>query len=463
MKRLLFVSLIIIAVCTQAQVTGIAPAQAHQGDRLSTTITSSGLFQTGSSPQGNIQDILLRNINDSVYAISDSTLVSNSNLATTFWNMPASLTTGIYDLVVRIYNTVTLTITDYVLSSIFTINQGLSVWPGDANDDHAVDNTDLLALGLGYGSTGPARTGASITWTGQTANDWLQIFTNYTPNVNYKYADCNGDGVINANDTVAILQNFYLTHAKTGPDSINRSGVPDISVSMSKDTLQAGDTMAVTFTLGSALMDISGLYGIAFTYNYNAAYFDSTYTAIRFPDSWLGTSADKILLSKISGATGKVQAAVTRIDHTARSGNGPIGVAYFKITTDNISGLSAGHYADPGYITDVTAIDINGNTIALNTVADTATIKYLPNGIKELSNIAVRILPIPASDLISITAENSMTEIEIMGADGRGLSCVPINNTKITHLDISSYANGLYLIRVKTVNGSGIAKLLINK
>lgn len=465
MRGSLLALLVLCSIYLHAQtVTAITPNQARQGQRLSTSITSTSLFLTGSSPQGNIHEILIRNINDSLYATADSTVVTNANLATTFWSVPTNLTTGIYDLVVRIYNSISHTVSDYLLSTSVTINQAVLVWPGDANNDLSVNNADLLSIGLGYGSTGPARSGGSILWNGQAASDWLQSFTNYTPGLNYKYADCNGDGIINANDTTAILQNYSLTHPKTGLDSVVwRSGAPEIRATFSKDSLHAGDTLSVTFTLGNALTSVSNIYGIAFTYNYDAAYYDSTYTSSQFPNSWFGNNTNKISIAHTAHAAGKLSVALTRINQTNQSGNGPIGTAYFKITTDNISGLTAGTYPTAGYISDVTAIDVTGTSIPLNAVGDTAAVKYIPTGLKEVTTTLVKIMPIPAADLAMISCEDPITEIRVVSADGKEIFHRREANSKILSLDISTYGNGLYLVQVKTTAGTGTAKLLVNK
>ena len=39
-----------------------------------------------------------------------------------------------------------------------------SVWPGDANNDLVANNVDLLAVGVGFGATGPVRPNASNLW-----------------------------------------------------------------------------------------------------------------------------------------------------------------------------------------------------------------------------------------------------------------------------------------------------------
>ena len=136
MKKLLFFLLLTSSILATAQtVTNINPNTAYQGQSLHTTITSSALFMTGSSPQGNIQDIILKRANDSVFAILDSTKVVNTNSATAFWSMPGTLTTGIYNLAVRIYNTVSQTFADYFLNSSFTITAPSATITGTVYND----------------------------------------------------------------------------------------------------------------------------------------------------------------------------------------------------------------------------------------------------------------------------------------------------------------------------------------
>lgn len=84
-----------------------------------------------------------------------------------------------------------------------------NVWPGDCDYDLNANNVDLISLGLAYGATGSTRTGASNNWTAQPSADWSQWFQ---LGANYKHSDCNGDGVVDANDTTAILLNYGNTH-----------------------------------------------------------------------------------------------------------------------------------------------------------------------------------------------------------------------------------------------------------
>ncbi|MFQ5604345.1 MAG: hypothetical protein ACE5HS_13840, partial [bacterium] len=48
-----------------------------------------------------------------------------------------------------------------------TIQCGCKVWPGDTNNDGVVTAADVLPIGLHFGKTGPTRSGASLSWSGQ--------------------------------------------------------------------------------------------------------------------------------------------------------------------------------------------------------------------------------------------------------------------------------------------------------
>ena len=339
------------------------------------------------------------------------------------------------------------------------------IWPGDADANNLVDNNDLLPIGLGYDSTGTARSSVSIVWQADAATDWSQSFGSYTPVVNYKHADCNGDGTIDAVDTTAILQNFGLTHAKNnGGPGPWRSGITGIRAIFSADSLYNGDTLTVTFVLGDTLTQVSNLYGLAFTYNFDPAVVDSTiFSGIDFGNSWLGGSADKISISKTLYTAGQIKTAVTRIDHTNRSGYGAFATAKFKITTDNISGKDLAYYSFIGFISDVRAIDEHGTLLTLNAGADTAQVGYTPTGIKEINTEKVYLYPNPAHDQVTIQADHPITDVSISNIAGQVVCHKLVNNIRSYTLDVSALDEGLYFVEIKTASSTGIAKLSVVK
>lgn len=442
-----------------AQVTGINPNNAYQGQNLHTVITSSALFITGSSPQGNIQDVIFKNSTDSVFAISDSTNVVTANTATTFWNIPGSIATGIYDLIVRIYNSITQTSTDYRLSNGFRIQTFAaaidSVWPGDANSDHVVNNYDLFSIGLAYDSSGPSRAVSGNFWQADGAVAWAQYFSGF---VNFKHADCNGDGIVNASDTSAILSNFSLIHHTfTLPRSSPFN--PRIQVMPASDTVYNGDTLIVNFYLGDSTTYLHNFYALAFTYSFDPMVIDTNYFTISVDSSWMGGSTSKISITK--AYPGLMYVAITRIDHQTIAGYGHFATASFKITTDNISGKDYSAYLNTGVIINSKVIDSAGNDFPVSEGGDSTIVMFVPNGIRNTTAVKLQVIPNPATGKVNIRAAEAITGLELYSINGLQVFSSGEINTKQMLLDISNYENGVYLIKVTTRHGAELRKLLV--
>ncbi len=106
---------------------------------------------------------------------------------------------------------------NYVVSlDVFTIGSNalaqLMVWPGDADNDGDVDQADWDALKLYENKTGTPRATVSSEWAAQTATAWVPAAATY--------ADCNGDGVVDANDFYVVMTNWGLTHTVLGKSNV---------------------------------------------------------------------------------------------------------------------------------------------------------------------------------------------------------------------------------------------------
>ena len=336
------------------------------------------------------------------------------------------------------------------------------VWPGDANYDGIADNNDLLTIGVAYGATGSVRPNASLTWIGQPSPDWAASDT--LPNgVNYKNADCDGNGVINADDTLAIIQNWGQTHIRGGGMNEWRNGIPALVVNLVPDTAYTGDTVNAEMILGDSSIIANNVYGLAFTLNYDPTVVDTTKTVTSFGNSWLGSSNDKISINKDFKLLGKIQCAITRIDHTSRSGGGQIGSTAFVITTDNINGKNYSFYTMRAWISNVTMIDNAGNILQVNEGMDTTMVGYFPTGITPVANDnnRVQIFPNPANNNLMVTSEIAAIEIKITDVlDKEVITYIP-QNAHYTQLDVSELSNGIYFVEVMTGKGVSTQRVVI--
>jgi len=342
---------------------------------------------------------------------------------------------------------------------------GQCVWPGDANWDGVVNNFDLLPIGLAYDSTGPVRPDTTINWYGHYAPNWSDSLQD---SINYKYIDCNGNGVINADDTLAITQNYTLTYTRSGGFDPGRAGDPVLYPHVLEDTTYNGDTLLVQLVLGTPAIPTTNVYGLAFTLNYDKSVVDTSKTTVTFGNSWLGSSVDKISLAKDLKLSGQLQCALTRINHTTKSGNGVIGVASFVITTDNLNGKNYSFYIDRLYISDVKLIDSTGNILPTGAGMDSALVGYLPTLIRPIDiNNQISIYPNPASSQLVVTSSDlALEQIKITDIIGNVVLVQEyLPDALINHqqLDISTLSSGIYLVEVKTQQGSSVQKLVLAK
>jgi hypothetical protein len=373
---------------------------------------------------------------------------------------------GIYSPSIRITNSCGCFADTTFINAITINNCGIpdTVWPGDADNNKFVDNNDLLPIGLAYDSTGPVRMVQGIVWQGDTATSWADTLPGYAPLVNFNHADCNGDGTINADDTVAIVTNFGDVHAKTNAlPGLWRSGIPGIQLSFSQDTVLNQDTLTTNISLGTSMLPASGIYGLAFTFNYDPLLVDTNYSIFTFNSSWLGNGTNSININR-NFATGQVKAAITGIDHISRAGFGQIGTFSCIITTDNINGKDYSYYANKQYISDVTAIDQYGNPLQLNAGIDSNYVAFIPNGVRNInSQVAIRIYPNPASTQVVISADVAITSITISDILGENVSSITVNGKKSETADISALTAGIYVVHVSTSYGTRAVKLTVTR
>ena len=337
------------------------------------------------------------------------------------------------------------------------------VWPGDADYNGLVDNYDLLPIGLAYATTGPSRPAQDINWSAHVSSAWTATVFVDSTNRNDKHSDCNGDGIVDGSDSLAILQNFSMIHAKNDDVPPWRMNIPALYVDLSPDTTHAGDTMYAYLSLGDVNTPGTNVYGLAFTLNYDIAVVDSNKTQAEFGNSWLGTAVDKISIAK-DLKQGQLKCALTRIDHSTRSGSGQIGLATFVVTTDNINGKNLAYYSNHVWISDVRAIDNHGNYLSVNGGQDSTLVEFEPTGIAEtgISNAEFKIQPNPANDFttVSVSRELLGSNLRIIDLNGRIMSEIKISTTKF-QLPTLSLCNGIYMLQALTSRESLTRRLVV--
>lgn len=335
------------------------------------------------------------------------------------------------------------------------------IWPGDANHDDIVDNNDLLAIGLGYNVMGNIRQLQGNIFMATTSYPWVDSLPDGT---NLKHVDCNGDGTINVNDTVAILQNFGYYTVRSMGDNEWRSNIPTLQPVTEQDSLKHGDTLTIDLYLGDGNTPVTDAYGIAFTINYDPLTVDTTQTKVVFGDSWLGNATDKISISKDLKAIGQIKCALTRIDHNNRSGQGPIGQVSYVITTDNINGKDLSYYQNIISLSDITLISNDGEEIPVNAGRDTSIIEYEITGINETAwGDKINLYPNPANNVVIINSPQlNINSISMVNVLGEVVVTIPINGHKAT-INSTSLRPGIYFTELHTDKGTFTKRLMITR
>lgn len=389
----------------------------------------------------------------SYYCFSDSAFYqsdTSDNVVLTFVN----------DSCLTIYadylgsDTFTVASANEVVNFYLTVVNG--VWPGDTDDDAIANNVDLLNIGLAYGTPGIPRDSQTISWNGYFADDWQLTFPN---GLNAKYADANGDGLIDANDTLAIVQNWGLTYNKNG----GGNGIP-LYLATNALTITNDSVINIPIMLGDVQTPVSSIYGLAFSVTYNWELVKEGSAYIRFDSTWLGSTQNIISIQKDFYNNEIIETAVTRIDGNNTNGFGQIGTLGFTIQDDIIRGgdstFSFNILNTRAIESDATIVDVQGlnQDILWQTLIDIANSTTTAN----LSN-HLKIYPNPVANYLTISAKavriKSIAIFDVMGQ--KMISKYDCSDQN--QLDLSMLNDGFYIMRIETNQGFYSEKILVRK
>jgi len=341
------------------------------------------------------------------------------------------------------------------------------VWPGDANYDGSATNLDLLAIGIGYGSTGPVRPGASLTWVAQPAPDWNDSLIT---NVNYKHVDCNGDGIINDADTVAIILNYGQTHPLRLLPTPQSLPAPNLYFDITVDTAGTSQQVEVPLMFGTSALPADSIYGLAFTVNYDTSLVKADSVGIVFDSCWIGTiGTNMITLQHNDPLNGQLHVGMTRIDHNNVSGFGQI-ARVTVVTVDNVSGrmTSVSLFDTLTFsLSDVVVIDKDETIRNVNLSSGSLIVEDSTTHIQEiLSPGKIKIYPNPVKDKLFVQMPPGyfVTEISIANVVGEKMdNDFSARNNLVQIANLKSFPGGIYFLKIKTDNGTVVKKFSVIK
>jgi hypothetical protein len=190
-----------------------------------------------------------------------------------------------------------------------------SVWPGDANNDGAVDFTDIIPIGLYFGNIGPVRTLQGNLWIPYASNAWNINGTSFP---DAKFSDSNGDGIVNLNDTLAINLNSNSVHNLRIHNASLGSIGPNLLLISDSIEAYPGDITTWRVRPTSDLFTLSP-YSYILGVETSNSDLEVSLANIEVDSSW-GTYANNMLSCEdhSTAANGKLL-TVTGIDHQPRS------------------------------------------------------------------------------------------------------------------------------------------------
>ncbi|MEM1323904.1 MAG: T9SS type A sorting domain-containing protein [Bacteroidota bacterium] len=322
------------------------------------------------------------------------------------------------------------------------------VWPGDANADGIANYQDLLEVGLAFGAQGPSRSTPPL-WAPWSVDDWSDSFIDDT---NFKHADCNGDGEVNAADFDSVTL-FYLgeTNDQYQEESICNEGSQMMIQSLLSrpiDTLVENNIEFLKVVLDYP----DSLYGLAFEITYDTQYI-SMLTTRGAIDTWQGPNADN------------------SIDFVQGSDENPLGntLIYANVKTDGLtSPLRQGNLlffnletkdsisVDLPNITqlqfknvraileDGTEVPFGGQTLDL--VFEGLVITSTEEASAALP---VRVWPNPATDLLQVELNGFAAEqLELLDTQGRILRSYAAQRQERMEVDLTGLPVGVYMVKV---------------
>ncbi len=326
------------------------------------------------------------------------------------------------------------------------------IWPGDANDDNIANNFDLLNIGLAFGATGEDRSTQGIEWSPTVSFDWDQKFED---GVNYKHADCNGDGEVANPDIEAIKFNYDLTHGEYEPFESLPATDADASIFVDlpdPEDIIFGVPFEAPIILGTETLPIDDIYGLAFTLNFDPEIVNPASVEISYEPSWLGVlPVNLVTLDKTKADEGKVEMALVRTDQNNVSGFGQI--AAFIGIIDNIAGKQEMSIS----ISNVKAIMENEALIPLR--APIEVIELVTGIDNPDQNLKLRIFPNPTTDMIYIknSMDYQLEQVEIQDISGKTLS---VFEEPVGMIPMNDLPAGTYIVSV-TVDGKSFHERII--
>lgn len=358
--------------------------------------------------------------------------------------------------------------------------QAQQLYPGDVTDNGIVNNVDVLFWSYARGAVGEPRSSTTTSW--QSVNLPSSLWSDSFPGgtLNYAYADCNGDGIVDDADLQVIIDNYHQTKPSgVQADDLQAGAIQSdqqIVLNAEDPNTTPGDIKVVGCYLGGILGTVPSFYGTAFTLVYDPDFvaddgsqsdIDFTYDIGSDGNDWFAGENKDQAKSFIwaDDDSGLAEVVLYKNDPTSSEADfGQIG--QFSIVVEEvIFGLEV----DPT-IDVVIPYTVDQDFQTTGVVSGQGTSLTIVNAItsladEALSPDAVKFYPNPALDGDRIQVEligqqaKTIEQVTVTSIDGRMLRSQRVD-ARQTFLELEELPKGVYLIKIFTDAGELVQQLV---
>lgn len=326
-------------------------------------------------------------------------------------------------------------------STTATVNNSFNycVWPGDANSDGLANNLDVLELGLHFNQSGISRSLVGNIWQPYTAINWSGTITN---GKNLHHSDCNGDGIINNNDTLAIYNNYGLMHALKTHQSVTLN--PELSIIPDQSMVVKGMWGTASIYLGNAINVIYDVNGVAFTVDFDNNLIEPNGVYIEYQNSFIDVGQN-LHFQKPDFTNGKIFSATTHTINNDVTGYGKIATLHYQIK----SNLATDEVLNIG-ISQANQSSVSGMITSLSSGTATLMAIGASVGVNEsLISGGMLISPNPTNGIINISFNTvpQNTKIELYNSIG-ALVLLETMSNKTNIINMGELSSGIYFMKV---------------
>jgi hypothetical protein len=387
-----------------------------------------------------------------ICADTSLTLAGPSGMAGYLWSTGATTAS----ITLTAGDTVWLQVTDpsgCVAADTIGVEQLVDcVFPGDANYDGVADNLDVLSIGVYMGTSGFTRTGATLQWYGQPCTLWGGGLPGQA---DPKHSDCNGNGTVAANDTVAVQLNFGQTHTKASGTAT--TGIP-LQVQALQDTVYAGDVAAFAVTLGSGTVLVDSVYGIAFDLHYTPGIASGGVRSVDMDNCWFAGAGDQLPFMRNQFPANALDLAVTRVDGLDTAGLGEIALFHLETDSSHVTPVQLKAWIGQAHLVNSRLAEQSVVTWADSVVVVPRPLVGTPEA---WHGRTVRIFPNPAHESVTVVHGRGKVELALMDVWGQTVRRMDGAAGGLTTMDLKGLANGVYWVYVSGASGLRSGKVVV--